>query len=47
MSAKSGVASASYEMNATMDDVFKTAHYLLKYGGRLAMVHLSLIHISF
>lgn len=39
MSAKSGVASASYEMNATMDDVFKTAQYLLKYGGRLAMVH--------
>ena len=26
-------------MNATMDDVFKTAQYLLKYGGRLAMVH--------
>lgn len=26
-------------MNASLTDVFKTAQYLLKYGGRLAMVH--------
>ena len=26
-------------MNATLEEVFKTAQYLLKYGGRLAMVH--------
>ena len=39
MSAQEGVASASYEVNATLEEVFKTAQYLLKYGGRLAMVH--------
>ena len=39
MSRLEGVASASYEMNASLTDVFKTAQYLLKYGGRLAMVH--------
>ncbi len=39
MSTLGGVASASYEVNATLEDVFKTAQYLLKYGGRMAMVH--------
>ena len=39
MSMLEGVASASYEVNASLTDVFKTAQYLLKYGGRLAMVH--------
>lgn len=39
MSTLDGVASASYELNATLEDVFKTAQYLLKYGGRMAMVH--------
>lgn len=34
-----GIAAASYEMTATLTDVFKTAQYLLKYGGKLAMVH--------
>ncbi|WP_296954041.1 tRNA1(Val) (adenine(37)-N6)-methyltransferase [uncultured Dialister sp.] len=39
MSENHGIASASYELNATLDEVFKTAQYLLKYGGRMAMVH--------
>lgn len=39
MSASQGVASASYELNATLEEVFRTSRYLLKYGGRLAMVH--------
>lgn len=39
MSESSGVASASYELHATLEEVFKTSRYLLKYGGRLAMVH--------
>lgn len=34
-----GVASASYEFNANLDDIFHVAQYLLKYGGRLTMVH--------
>ena len=34
-----GVASASYELNVTLEDIFHTAQYLLKYGGRLTMVH--------
>ena len=39
MSENRGVASASYEVNATLEEVFRTSRYLLKYGGRLAMVH--------
>lgn len=39
MSHSPGVASAGYELNATLDDVFKAAQYLLKFGGRLGMVH--------
>ena len=39
MSRSEGVASASYEINATLDEVFRTARYLLKFGGRLTMVH--------
>ena len=39
MSGMKGVASASYELNATLEEVFHTSRYLLKYGGRLAMVH--------
>lgn len=39
MSENRGVASASYELNATLEEVFYTSRYLLKYGGRLAMVH--------
>ena len=39
MSENHGIASASYELNATLDEVFKTTQYLLKYGGRMAMVH--------
>ena len=39
MSVCDGVATASYEVNATLEDVFKSAQYLLKYGGRMAMVH--------
>ncbi len=34
-----GVASASYELNVTLEDIFHTAQYLLKYGGRLTMIH--------
>ena len=34
-----GVASASYELNVTLEDIFRTAQYLLKYGGRLTMIH--------
>ena len=33
-----GVASASYELNVTLEDIFHTAQYLLKYGGRLTMI---------
>lgn len=39
MSNSDGVASASYEIHATLDEVFSTTRYLLKYGGRLTMVH--------
>lgn len=39
ISNKEAVATACYEINATIEDVFKTAQYLLKYGGRLTMVH--------
>ena len=39
MSTNDGVAGASYEINATLEDVFKTAQYLLKFGGKLGMVH--------
>lgn len=39
MSESHGIASASYELNATLEEVFKTSQYLLKYGGRMAMVH--------
>ncbi len=39
MSENQGVAGASYELHATLEEVFKTSRYLLKYGGRLAMVH--------
>lgn len=41
MSPHAGVASAGYEIHATLEDVFHTAQYLLKYGGRLTMVHRS------
>ena len=34
-----GVARASYELNVTLEDIFHTAQYLLKYGGRLTMIH--------
>lgn len=39
MNAKEGIASGSYEINATLNDVFHTTQYLLKYGGRFTMVH--------
>ena len=39
MSPHAGVATAGYEIHATLKDVFETAQYLLKYGGRLTMVH--------
>ena len=39
MSRNEDVASASYEVNATLEEVFHTSRYLLKYGGRLTMVH--------
>lgn len=39
MSSQMGIALGSYEINATLNDVFHTAQYLLKYGGRLTMVH--------
>ena len=34
MSENQGVAGASYELYATLEEVFKTSRYLLKYGGR-------------
>lgn len=39
MDRREGVASASYELNATLEEIFHTAQYLLKYGGRLTMIH--------
>lgn len=39
MNSSEGIALGSYEINATLKDVFHTTHYLLKYGGRLTMVH--------
>lgn len=36
----SGVARARHEFTATLDDVITAARYALKFGGRLAMVHL-------
>lgn len=39
MSNKSSIATACCEINATVEDVFKTSQYLLAYGGRLTMVH--------
>lgn len=36
----SGVARARHEFTATLDDVIAAARYALKFGGRLAMVHL-------
>ena len=35
-----GVARARHEVTATLDDVVRAARYALRYGGRLAMVHL-------
>lgn len=39
VSSNASIATACHEINATIDDVFKTAQYLLAYGGRLTMVH--------
>ncbi|MDY6084842.1 MAG: methyltransferase [Dialister sp.] len=39
MSPIRGVASASYELDASLEDVFKVASKILKYGGRITMVH--------
>ena len=39
MSGKTGVAAACHEVTASLSDVFRSAKYLLAYGGRLTMVH--------
>lgn len=39
MSPVKGVASASYELDASLEDIFQTASKILKYGGRMTMVH--------
>ena len=36
----SGVAAARHEITATLSDVVKAARYLLRFHGRLCMVHL-------
>ena len=40
VSAMEGIAAARHEITATLDDVVSAARYLLKFRGRLAMVHL-------
>jgi len=40
LSAMDGVARARHEVTATLEDVVKAARYLLRFRGRLAMVHL-------
>lgn len=39
MSPMKGIASASYELNASLEDIFKVASKILKYGGRMTLVH--------
>ena len=40
VSAMEGIAAARHEITATLEDVVAAARYLLKFRGRLAMVHL-------